>query len=299
MKMLKYSLFLLVFQVITQTTIASDQKPSSDQEALALCEKDEKARIVVVYPQVYKHEKAIKAIVARYGKILYEKSIWFRHHGPFNYIQHLYRNHPWFGVEASNAKRVKRKITRCFPPNERKQNPTRVYLVHDNTPSYHHFRVAKDKVRHLFNLTMHAIHSDHRHPDAVLYARAAFSENTIKFFNKRKPSLFSSFESLLKSYQKWIEKSGINAHECCVTGIESIKAAYGIHDCKKLEFIYTGNNKKIKSLPKNIVNISRQTNLYRKSLQDIVSKPQCHFYYKGLKFAYPSVFINSPIADLK
>jgi hypothetical protein len=264
-----------------------------DQAALDFCIANPKCRIVIVYPQAVGHNDDIKKILENYGTIVYEKRISLKNLAAYHFIKHVYFNNYYFGINANLRDRIQGKTRSCFPQDSRKNNPIRVYLLEQYNPSYLHFRQSKMAIRKIFS-SQHAIHSDHNHSAAIRFAQAVFCTNTIHFFNNRSQHYLPNIECLLDHFEQWLKKLNINQNDCCIVG-ESINAIYGQKDSNRIDFIYSGPAEKVKAHPvDNIYNENDNDayfifNVHKDNAARIIYNPKYHFYYRGFKFALPSL----------
>jgi hypothetical protein len=159
----------------------------------------------------------------------------------------------------------------------------RAYLIEQFNPDYAIFQLCKKRVRKLFPL-LYGAHSDHQHSDAILYAQALFSQNTIHFFNHRQIGYMPRFQLLFDQFKTWLASAQIDTGNCCIVNAAT-QAVFGVKDCDTLEFIYAGAKQQALSPTiKDIINVNNRSD-YRSMIEEIVTNSDYHFYYRGVKFA--------------
>ncbi|MCI5051987.1 MAG: glycosyltransferase family 25 protein [Simkaniaceae bacterium] len=127
------------------------------------------------------------------------------------------------------------------------------------------------------------------HDMAREIATTVFNRNSLNFINMRKACHFPRFEAHMKSVARYLKDRNIEAENICVdTG--SVLAALGIRDCDDIDILHRG---KLKNAAKyGIDSHNSYLKYHAVNLDEILFNPECHFYYRGVKFITPQLLMK-------
>lgn len=258
-----------------------------DAMALEYCMLKENTYMVHIFPIASGNDDKVRLMLNEYGNIVYEKDICLHHHGPFNYIKLTYQGDSWLGNSENNFQGARNDAQKKF---SNKTYPMRVFLFEcDNLPK---IRECKNRLRSLFNVGNYSIHINDTHEQTIELAQTLFNDNSIHLLNWAKQAAFSSFDKFVIEYHAILNKLGVNKECFCVDG-SAVLSAYGIRECKDLDFLHHGYDQVVRAAQTKFISSHNSSiDHHTISLDDIVFNPDNYFYYKGLKFAALSVVKN-------
>ena len=236
--------------------------------------------MITLFPTALcKFEKA-REIIVNSTDVVCEKAVPLGKYGPFNFIRTLYDGEPWAGNWQVGFQGVNSKAEQCYNA----QGPTYVFLVQTDDPDT--LRTLKQNVRDLYNVGNHSIHINDYHYETIRIASAVFNQNSINFLNELKPTYLKNFELYFQKYKNWHAIGNHDQDDFCVDA-SAVLSAYGLRDCRDLDFLYAGEDINTGLTEINCHN--EELKYYRHHKDDIIFNPNNHFYYNGFKFASPEV----------
>jgi len=252
----------------------------ADAMALQYVKLKKNTFIVTLFPSAFGHDDSVERILKRFGSIVYDKKIRLSGFGPFNYIRTLYDGEDWLGSWDNMFVGAQIKMKGCFKfPNE-----TRIYLV--QTEGKEDLVEAKRLIRQLYNIGKDSVHINDTHEETLRIASAVFNDNSVDFLNKNTPIYLRNFERFFNDYSKWLERESLDKDKFCIDA-SAVLSSYGLRDCRDLDFLYLGDF--IETNNDDYSCHNHETKYYPMHKDDIIISPANHFYFKGLKFASPSV----------
>jgi hypothetical protein len=108
------------------------------------------------------------------------------------------------------------------------------------------------------------------------------NQNGIEFLNFANPASTEVFDTHFSKYREWLESTGYDKEDFCVDS-SAVLSAFGLRDCRDLDFLYHGNF--INTGMEDVSCHNEEMKYYQDKKSDIIFNPENHFYYKGLKFA--------------
>ena len=108
------------------------------------------------------------------------------------------------------------------------------------------------------------------------------NENSRHFISAAKPQPTQRFDHFFEKLKLWIKASNLDSEDFCVDS-SAVLAAYGLRDCRDLDFLYYGDS--IDTGMSDVSCHNEEMKYYQHTKNDIIFNPQNHFYYKGIKFA--------------
>jgi hypothetical protein len=251
-------------------------KQYADFMALNYAKLKKNSFIVTLFPSALDRINEARDIVFRRTSVVYEKPVYLENFGPFNFIRTLYDGEPWAGNWQVGFQGVLSKVQQCYP----RLGPTYVFLVQTDDPQI--LRSVKEEIRSLYNVGNHSVHINDYHNETVRIASCVFNNNSVHFVNNSEPKYLKNFETYFSRYRNWLSRSNYDTDEFCVDA-SAILSAYGLRDCRDLDFLYGG--KHIESGIHEVNCHNEELKYYLHHKDDIIFNPSNHFYHLGLKFA--------------
>lgn len=244
-----------------------------DAMAMQYCTLKDNSYIVVVWPAAKKKEKEVQSIIKKHTTIVYTKNIRLKNNGPFSFVEQIYADEPWVSDTAS----LHNQTSGCFPSGS--DNYIRIFLVETNNPA--NITTSKQKIRNLFNIGNYAAHSTDTHKEALEIGKIVFNDNSIHFMNYRTNMRNKNFEKFFSQFKQWLKTINADKKLFCIDG-SAVLAAYGLRDCRDLDFLHHRGN--INTGSTNFDCHNHEARYYPTTIDDIIFNPSNHFYYKGIKF---------------
>jgi len=251
-----------------------------DAMALEYCMLKKNTYIVIVMPAAVDKDKKIVEMMNNFGTIVYRKNVLLNQNGSVNFTKHIYAQEPWLGTWNNNFAGAREKANACFPQENRKNNPMRVFLF--ECESLKKVQACKKVLRALFDLENHSVHINDTHTQSIDLARIVFVKNSIHFLNNAAPKNFSRFWRHLSIYKKWLSENNVDPDCFCVDS-SAIMSAYGLRDCSDLDYL-CHNYDNLKCNDRWIDNHNSEMHYHTKTKDDILFHPNNYFWYQGVKF---------------
>ncbi|MEX0940415.1 MAG: hypothetical protein WDZ41_03575 [Candidatus Babeliales bacterium] len=236
--------------------------------------------IVSIFPAARGKLDRVRAILNQFSTIVYEKDIQFFNNGPQNFIHLLYETENWVGSWQNNFAGVKGKTNGCFPENK---GLVHIFLIEANNLEI--LRQAKEQIRSLFKIGNDSIHINDTYDETLKLAEAVFNENSIHWLNHAKIKYCKNFERYINEFKQWLKQENIDK-ECFCIDTSAVLSAYGLRDCRDLDFLHHNFDAKVSNLNNKYLgshNTELKYHTYEKD--QIIFNPRYYFYYKGVKFA--------------
>lgn len=252
----------------------------ADAAAMEYCRLKKSTFVITIFPSAIEDINTARKIISENSKLVYEKEFRLTNNGPFNFVRFLYdddasNGNPWLGNWQNGFMGAKSKMVRCFTTNQ----PVRVFLVEPKNVS---MRDLKEQLRKFYRLGKHSVHINDTHEETLKIAGYVFNDNSIHFLNNCKPYQMKNFENYFQQLIDWLRKSTIDIEDICVDS-SAVLSAYGLRDCRDLDFLYRGDF--VNTGMRDISCHNEEINHYKHEKNDIIFNPNNHFYYRGVKFA--------------
>jgi len=204
-------------------------------------------------------------------------------------MREVYHREKW--GETNDGEGYSKKAKFCCGKKNifRQYEPIYVFLVEffDNGADTH----TKDNIRKIYNIEKHSVHINNTHEETVRIAKALFNKNSVHFLNNFNGRFFPLFEELLKRYTDWMMRNNeVDPEDYCISA-GSVPTAYGIKECKDIDYLHTNSNR----VPGHkLISSHNQYGVGRchTSIDDIVHNSENHFYRYGVKYSSLSVVKN-------
>jgi len=257
---------------------------SLDLAALEYTKLNVNTYILTVFPIAAKKVDDINSIIERYGKIYYQKDIYFNSAGALNFVRQLYYGELWAGDFKKGFPGERQKVEQCF----RENIPLKAYFL--ETDSLDKVKVCKKEIRSLFDYGNNSAHATDGRDETIRIAEQLLNNNSIHFLNNSNYVYSNKLENMLLTYKKWMNENSYDKDSFCLDS-GAVLNIYGIRDTRDLDFLYFGNEN-LKNTPEHIDNHQSELIYYERSPEEIIFNPANYFYYNGLKFASLNVVMK-------
>jgi len=245
-----------------------------DEMALEFCRNKNNLFTISLFPSHdYPIDKLVSAVRERYG-IIYKKEIDLTELGKFNYTHNLYYGETWIGSRRANYPGVSAKAQLCFS----KGSKVCVMLIEEEDPQ--NLVQLKKHLRSFCAVGNHSVHINDTQDETWRIASSVFNKNSVNCLNYRKLNNLPNFELYFSKYKQILEDRRDGEDFCADSS--SVLSAYGLRDCRDLDFLHL---KDISDLSYLIECHNSESHHYRIDRNEIIYDPRNHFYLFGVKFA--------------
>ena len=234
--------------------------------------------IITLFPAAKIDGNQLDRILCRYGDVVYDRSFVVTGDGPELLIWQMYADEPWVGDARSNWPGISNKAKKCFPYDS---GNVQAILFEPRIKS--ELRKLKDEIRTLGNVGNHSVHINDSHHETMLLGSIYFNENSRHFLNHAKMEYFPIFWNLFRKFRAGLNLQDIDNEKICLDGSVSM-AAYGLRDCRDIDFLHTGVDEWDFGDPKMIGSHNYCLSDHVTRRDDILFNPNNHFYFHGIKF---------------
>ncbi len=231
---------------------------------------------VCLFPGACTHDNKVESILKEYATIVYTKDLTLKHHGARNFIDMLYDGESW----TQNPTFLERKVDACFDKSK-SEWPLRVYII--ETDDAQCLVECKQKIRDLFDRGKSAVHINDTHEETLRIAQSVLNAHSVHFLNSAQPKALHHFDHYFAQYKKWLTAADVD-QDCFCVDSSAVLAAYGLRDCKDLDFLHYGYDKQLPHIA-GVDSHNSYAHHYPIHKDEIIFHPDYHFYYKGVKFA--------------
>lgn len=253
----------------------------ADQAAHTYTKLKNTTRIITVFPSAQAHDSELAALISKECKLIYSTKLNLPPLAAFNFIRYAYdedksRGNPWLGNFNDKWSGASSKTRHCFS----QPGPTRLYWFEEESPEQS-VRL-KEEIRDIFKIGKHSVHINDTYSETLSMSGYLLNENSHHFLSTAQPQPIQKFDHFFEKFRLWIKTSNLDPEDFCVDS-SAVLAAYGLRDCRDLDFLYYGD-----SVDTGMIDVSchnEEMKYYQHTKNDIIFNPQNHFYYKGVKFA--------------
>ena len=240
-------------------------------------------RIVCLFPSAVgvENENKVVELLNRRCNVLYSKTVNLTPLGAFNFIRFAYdedasRGNPWLGTAKNGWPGARSKANHCF------KGSGNIRLVWFEEKSPEDSVKLKQEIRDIYKIGKHSVHINDTHTETLAMSGYLLNQNGIEFLNFANPVSTEVFDTHFSKYREWLESTGYDKEDFCVDS-SAVLSAFGLRDCRDLDFLYHGNF--INTGMEDVSCHNEEMKYYQDKKSDIIFNPENHFYYKGLKFA--------------
>lgn len=257
-----------------------------DAMALKYCEVKKNVYALALFPCAREKnlDDKVMELIHEYGaSIVYDKDIPLNLTGGKNFVVTSYykdANASWLGTPENNYRGVDNNVKNKFLEHEGR--PPMKMIFFESDVGLDKIKELKMKIRNLFNMGNPSVHITDDQEQTLDLARSTLNPNSIHHMNNRKNDRMERFEGYFKQLKQEIADKGIDPNDICVDG-SAVLAAYGLRDCKDLDFLYHGAA--IPNFGQQFECHNNHVREYGLNPDDIIYDPKNHFWHQGIKFA--------------
>ena len=133
-----------------------------------------------------------------------------------------------------------------------------------------------------YNISLNNLYITDNREETIGLVEVLLNKNSLDFLNSAKPDKYIDLYEKIQIYRNNIKKMKLNSDEFIIDS-NSVLAVYGIKNEKKLSFLsYNKECKKIED--DNIKCNNINSDLYKKSIIELINNPDFYFYFWNVKF---------------
>ena len=203
-------------------------------------------------------------------RVIYAKNIYLNDLGKRNFINLLYGHEPWW-----QDAHYDRFINLRFKVDQ----PVRVVFFKPHKEQ--DLRKVKEKVRSFYGPDNGSIHINDTHKETVWISEAVLNDNALHHLNMA-PPFSDKIKNQIDCYNQILSYKSHLSDAVCIDS-STVLAAYGLRDARDVDYISASGGK----ICEDSEDIGCHNDEYKDfpvNLEDIVTNPKCHFFYKGTKF---------------
>lgn len=221
-------------------------------------------------------------ILGRYGFVYYSKSVSMTYTGYVNLKKISYgsfweQDNQWIGGPYNQYAGAQ---DHARESRGKGKNPLRVFVF--VCDSVEKVVKAKAEIRALYNIGNFSVHINDTHEEAIWLAEAYFNANTLFFINHRPfNQLDEVFENNIQYLKDACQRCCVNIEDVCGAGSTPLNAFFVRHSD---DLDYLSLDERLHEEDEIISPHDSQLQYYPVSKEEIITNPQYHFYYEGMKF---------------
>ena len=232
---------------------------------------------VILFPAASGHREKADDVIKQMGEVLNVKEIPHSELEGRQVIRQLYMGE-WWNSDA-NVDHVNNKAAQCFKGDE----PLRVYIVRSSLNEKER-RAIKEKLRAVWKIDNHSIHMSDTEDEVFRIATMFFNHNSRKILSvKKNREYLPIFGKLFHEYAESMPSDFIERERFCIDSSGTL-GVLGIRDVNDIDYLHRGDDM-IKSDNPGVASHNEHAHWYDISIDEIVTNPENHFYYNGVKFA--------------
>ncbi len=249
----------------------------SNAIALEYCRLKRETYAVLVFPAATGRHLEIFDILLTHGHIAYEKEFFLGKAARLNLVRTVYAGEPWLGTEATAYNGANAKASLCFDGD----GPLRLFIFETHDPE--EAVRAKHEIRELFGIDKSSVHINDTHEETLRIVEALLNTNSLHFLENALPEPSARLLNYLETLDEWLAKYHLAREDLCIGG-SAVLAAYGLRECKDLDFLHHFDLPEA-GLPQDLGSHNEYAELYGISCDELIYNPANHFYLHGFKFA--------------
>ena len=256
-----------------------------EESAIEYCRIKNSVAIAFLFPSISNHDYAIN-LISENASIVYKKEIIVTPKQGKNLFRQIYLGQPWLSWATDN-KHFINKADMCFPFMGKM-----TIILFDNY-KVSQLRLLKKEIRDFYKIGNHSIHITDSTEETLNASKIIFNKNSLNLirFQRR---FFPNFHKYLFELKNWITLNGIDPEKICIDG-SGVMSAFGLRECRDLDFLFLGDESLLKSLPNKISCHNKMAHNYDYEIGEIIGDPRRHFWYLGIKFCCPEQIIKMKI----
>lgn len=234
--------------------------------------------LITLFPAAVGKEGEVISLLNSTGNIVYQKDFELQGDAPTLLIWQMYRHETWVGDAEVKWAGATHKAKGCFPLGK---GTVRTYLFEPHQQA--DLKKLKATIRDLYGVGNHSVHINDTHRETKLLGSIYFNANSLHFLNNAKLNAFPNFLKLFSQFQAGLVAQKKNEDEVCIDG-SAVMSAYGIRDCRDIDFIHHGVDDLNFGNPALIGSHNKCSSYHATDYEDILNHPKNHFYFHGIKF---------------
>ena len=256
-----------------------------EESAIEYCRIKNSVAIAFLFPSISNHDYAVN-LISDFASIVYKKEIIITPKEGKNLFRQIYHGQPWLSW-ASDNKHFINKTKMCFPF----MGKMTIILFDDY--KVNKLRLLKKEIRDFYKIGNHSIHITDSTEESLNASKIIFNKNSLNLIRYQRRFL-PNFHKYLFELKSWIAFNGIDPEKICIDG-SGVMSAFGLRECRDLDFLFLGDQSLLKSLPNKISCHNDIANNYDYEIGEIIGDPRRHFWYLGIKFCCPEQIIQMKI----
>ena len=226
-----------------------------------------------------KKDAEVEAVLNKYGFIFYKKQVDLTQNGYVNIKKLSYGS---FWDRESWIGNVDNKFAgaRAHAKASMGKSPLRAFVfVCDDLEKV---LLAKSEIRAIFDSGHYSVHINDYREEAIWLAEIYFNKNSLFMINNR-PLAFEDgeFDTCIESLKQLTKEHNIPLDNICASGSSPLNV-FGVRKSADLDFLCLSDNFDIQT--EELSNHEDQLKYYPYAKAEIITNPNNHFYYHGLKF---------------
>ena len=238
------------------------------------CKLKDDIYVFCIWPSTKEKEKIEKKIIED-TKVIYSKEADLTYNGCRNLMIQIYGKYDWAGNIQNHFKGLYTKLNECYKDNEK----LKIFIIEENKEKL--LQLQKE-INKKYNISLNNLYITDNREETIGLVEVLLNKNSLDFLNSAKPDKYIDLYEKIQIYRNNIKKMKLNSDEFIIDS-NSVLAVYGIKNEKKLSFLsYNKECKKIED--DNIKCNNINSDLYKKSIIELINNPDFYFYFWNVKF---------------
>ena len=256
-----------------------------EESAIEYCRIKNSVAIAFLFPSISNHDYAVE-LISKNASVVYKKEIIITPKQGQNLFRQIYLGQPWLSWAKDNKNFIN-KTRMCFPF----MGNMTVILFDDYKVS--ELRLIKKEIRDFYKIGNHSIHITDSKEETLNASKIIFNKNSLNLIRLQRKFL-PNFHKYLFELKSWMAFNGIDPENICIDG-SGVISAFGLRECRDLDFLFLGDESLLKSLPTKISCHNQIADNYGYEIGEIIGDPRMHFWYLGVKFCCPEQIVQMKI----
>lgn len=244
-----------------------------EQAVLRLLRFMDDAFIAFLWPSGIKN---IKQTVNLFHNKVYEKELILTNNGALNLLYQCYHHMEWIGTKQTGYRGLYKKLFECFPETD-----TLTIIIFQAAGGLDEVRQIKQEVRDINGIGFSSIHITDTKEELIRLANLACNENGLHYLNNAGLIDFDKVE-LIKQLRSRASKLQVDRESFVVDG-SLLTDIYGLRKADDIDIVAASKSTATYDQMGFDSRVS-ELKYHRKSADELVYDPRCHFYLFGIKF---------------
>jgi len=246
-------------------------------------------RIITLFPVRDKNlDEECISIIKEFGDIVLTKSFGIGNlANGYHIVKNFYFGAPWIGNLQNNYQGAEWKAKSIIGKSNGIIDVILFSPHKEEFATLEHLKKIKEKIRSIYKVHFHSIHSSDDHAETIRYSKLFFDFNSQRMLTKRTGIFFNKFESVLEK----LIISKIDHHNFVFSG-SAVMAALGLREPKDLDVFHID----VWRLPNGLSSHNSQIiYLDGYSINELIFNPRNYFYYMGYKFLNLEIILKMKV----